>query len=80
MTHATYNACCHDVCDQTEADTMGVVLKKRLFALLDWVKQAFSVSRQRRELVRMSDQQLHDIGVTRDDAEREANRPFWDLP
>jgi len=34
--------------------------------------------RQRRDLRELSDDQLRDIGVTRQDARREAARPFWD--
>jgi len=36
--------------------------------------------RQRRHLAQLSDDQLNDIGVTRDAAETEANRPIWDAP
>ena len=41
---------------------------------------AFCVSRwrQRRALANLPDHLLHDIGVTRDQAAREASRPFWD--
>jgi uncharacterized protein YjiS (DUF1127 family) len=35
-------------------------------------------SRQRRVLGELSDQLLKDIGLSRVDSEREANRPFWD--
>jgi uncharacterized protein YjiS (DUF1127 family) len=28
----------------------------------------------------MSDAMLHDIGISRADAEGEAMRPFWDVP
>jgi len=37
-----------------------------------------SVSRQRRELRRISDHLLKDVGLSRVDADREAARPFWD--
>jgi uncharacterized protein YjiS (DUF1127 family) len=33
--------------------------------------------RQRRMLIEMSDDQLSDIAVRRDDALREASKPFW---
>ncbi|MCB1388746.1 MAG: DUF1127 domain-containing protein [Rhodobacteraceae bacterium] len=36
--------------------------------------------RQRRHLARLDDQRLHDIGLSRDAALREAARPFWDAP
>jgi uncharacterized protein YjiS (DUF1127 family) len=34
-------------------------------------------ARQRRALAALSDELLRDIGVTRFDAEHEANKPFW---
>ena len=34
-------------------------------------------ARQRRALVELDDRLLRDIGVSRADAEREANKPFW---
>ncbi len=36
------------------------------------------VSRERRELRRLSEYIAKDIGISRADAEREADRPFWD--
>ena len=44
------------------------------------VLRAADVNRQRRQLAGLSDRQLADIGVTRNGAEAEAARPFWDLP
>lgn len=34
--------------------------------------------RQRRDLLELTDEQLRDIGVTAEEARREAARPFWD--
>lgn len=31
----------------------------------------------RRELARMDEQALHDMGITRSDAQRETKKPFW---
>lgn len=39
-----------------------------------------SVARQRRQLATLDDHQLRDIGITRQQAQTEARRPFWDLP
>lgn len=36
------------------------------------------VARQRHALARLDDRQLADIGITRDAADAEAARPFWD--
>jgi uncharacterized protein YjiS (DUF1127 family) len=43
-------------------------------ALLRWQELA----RQRRALLHMDDHMLKDIGLSRADAVREAERPFWD--
>jgi uncharacterized protein YjiS (DUF1127 family) len=32
----------------------------------------------RRELMTLTDRDLHDIGVTRSEAEAEASKPFWE--
>jgi uncharacterized protein YjiS (DUF1127 family) len=34
-------------------------------------------ARERRQLLEMSELQRHDIGITRVDVWREANKPFW---
>ncbi|MBA6118398.1 DUF1127 domain-containing protein [Pseudomonas putida] len=36
--------------------------------------------RQRRELARLSDATLHDLGLSRADIQQEAERHFWDDP
>ncbi|MDT8856675.1 DUF1127 domain-containing protein [Paracoccaceae bacterium Fryx2] len=36
--------------------------------------------RQRDALARLDDHALEDIGLTRDEAFAEANRPLWDVP
>ncbi len=41
-------------------------------------KFILEIQRQRRELLRLDDRMLKDIGISRIDAEREAKRPFWD--
>ena len=42
--------------------------------------QALMVARTRRALKHLDDHRLSDIGLSRDDAEAEARRPFWDAP
>ncbi|MEM9060724.1 MAG: DUF1127 domain-containing protein [Pseudomonadota bacterium] len=42
--------------------------------------KAIMVARERRALREMPESVLKDIGLTRAEAEREAARPFWDLP
>lgn len=51
------------------------LLKDRIWAK---VKLWKDISRQRRELGMLSDHTIKDLGISRVDAEREANRPFWD--
>ncbi|MCB1870079.1 MAG: DUF1127 domain-containing protein [Gammaproteobacteria bacterium] len=48
--------------------------------LLSRIRRWSELSRQRRELARLSDEMLKDIGISRIDALREARRPFWDDP
>ena len=40
---------------------------------------ALALYRQRRALARLDDHALDDIGVTREEADAEARRPFWDI-
>ena len=47
---------------------------------LSLVRQVLSVLRQRRQLATLSNKQLADIGITREQALTEAARPFWELP
>ena len=50
---------------------------------LRWISvagQVLGVIRQRRQLATLSNSQLADIGITREQAQTEAARPFWDLP
>lgn len=49
-------------------------------SLLDRVKRAGATYRQRQALRRLDDNALADIGLSRSDAQREANRPLWDAP
>ena len=41
--------------------------------LFEWQERA----RQRETLGKLSDYMLHDIGISRADAEREVDKPFW---
>ena len=41
---------------------------------------AFRVMRERARLASMDDRELADIGLTREQATREAARPIWDAP
>ena len=48
--------------------------ERAVTVLLRW----HELARQRRALLRLDDSMLKDIGLTRADALREAERPFWD--
>lgn len=49
-------------------------------SLLGRLRAAMSLARQRRDLARLSDHQLRDIGLSAQDAAAEAARPVWDAP
>ncbi|SDO14162.1 protein of unknown function [Lutimaribacter pacificus] len=44
------------------------------------LSELFALGRQRHALSRLDDAALDDIGISRDEAETEAARPFWDAP
>lgn len=48
-------------------------LRRVIDRLLEWNERA----RQRRQLARLDDYLLRDIGLSRVDAEQEARKPFW---
>ncbi|WP_228461180.1 DUF1127 domain-containing protein [Paracoccus liaowanqingii] len=48
-----------------------------------WIERIltmFDLRRTRLDLDRLTDDQLRDIGLTREDVEAEMNRPLWDVP
>ena len=51
-----------------------------LARLLARILAAEALARSRRRLGRLDDHILRDIGLTRDQAESEAQRPIWDAP
>lgn len=64
-----------------ELDTCGAEVEKRV----GWVRGGWmrlqrwqQLRHERRQLWRLSDAMLKDIGLSRADVEREASRPFWD--
>jgi uncharacterized protein YjiS (DUF1127 family) len=46
--------------------------------MLERLNQWFTLARERRALARLDERALHDIGLSRADAEEEARRPFWE--
>jgi uncharacterized protein YjiS (DUF1127 family) len=51
---------------------------RRLVYLIGWIGLCIERRRERLRLRELSDAQLRDLGLTRDDAEREALRWPWD--
>lgn len=52
----------------------------RFLQILRRLPHALAVSRERRALMSLSDHSLKDLGLSRADAYREANRPWWEFP
>jgi uncharacterized protein YjiS (DUF1127 family) len=61
-----------------EVPETNISLRSLLIVLADRLDRWRMLSRQRYQLMGMSDHILKDIGISRADAEREAIRPFWD--
>lgn len=49
-------------------------------SIFGWLMAAHDVWRSRRQLASLDHDRLEDIGLTRRSAEKEANRPIWDVP
>jgi uncharacterized protein YjiS (DUF1127 family) len=48
--------------------------------VLAWIIRALAVRRERRALAELPPEILRDIGISRNEALREAERPIWDVP
>ncbi len=48
--------------------------------LLTRVRLAIALKTQRKTLSGLSDSRLHDLGITRDQVEREVAKSSWDVP
>jgi uncharacterized protein YjiS (DUF1127 family) len=46
--------------------------------MLEQFRRWFILARERRALAQLDDRALHDIGISRAEADEEARRPFWD--
>jgi uncharacterized protein YjiS (DUF1127 family) len=65
-------------CSGEEVAEKNFSLRSLLILLANRLDRWRILSRQRYQLMSMSDYMLKDIGISRADAEREAIRPFWD--
>jgi uncharacterized protein YjiS (DUF1127 family) len=54
---------------------VGAAIDDAAAMLFAWHERA----RQRRELLSLSDRELHDIGLSRADAMGEGDKPFWSV-
>ncbi|WP_265500235.1 DUF1127 domain-containing protein [Paracoccus beibuensis] len=67
----------------TKTALLRVVTGHGILPRPNWVERLmtmFDVRRTRIDLSRLSDAQLRDIGLTRDEVEAEIARPIWDVP
>ncbi len=60
-----------------KTDVISPSVLGRLRALLKRLNEYREVSRQRRQLAKLPDYLLKDIGINRADALKEADKPFW---
>jgi uncharacterized protein YjiS (DUF1127 family) len=58
-----------------------VGIRSAVWRRLIWIAEAFLAwhdrARERRALMQLSDEMLHDIGISRAEAHGEAAKPFW---
>ena len=66
--------------NSTRCDCAKGSRRCRKTPLIRLISLAFSVRRSRRALGRLDEAALRDTGLTRHEAESEANRPIWDVP
>lgn len=62
---------------RAEADTVARAVGRGIFAAIEVAGIWLERYRQRRALQALPDHLLHDIGVSRLDADREGDKPFW---
>ena len=60
--------------------TLGMRLRERLLAAWRQLRRWQQLAEQRRQLAQLDERALQDIGLSRADALRECDRPFWDDP
>lgn len=64
---------------------MGTIARSRMghrcsHSLISVIAETISLRRQRRALAALDSRALEDIGVTKDMAQKEASKWFWDAP
>jgi uncharacterized protein YjiS (DUF1127 family) len=63
-----------------ETRTLSAARGHRPSGLLAWLRLALAARRQRHDLSRLPPEVLRDIGITAEEARREAGKPVWDVP
>ncbi|MCX7643713.1 MAG: DUF1127 domain-containing protein [Rhodobacteraceae bacterium] len=64
----------------TRAGTIARRLARRPLPVLSFLSRALAVRRERQALRDLPPEMLRDIGLSREAALREAERPIWDVP
>ena len=72
----------HTSCTAMTAPALGRAARHsaRRLGLFARLLEALALHRQRQHLAQLDDAMLDDIGLTREAAQREAQRPIWDAP
>lgn len=68
---------------QKSAAMLRVVTGHGIVPRPGWIERILTildVRKSRIDLARLSDEQLRDVGLTRNDVEQELARPSWDVP
>lgn len=55
-------------------------LTARIGKMMKIAQQAYEISLERRQLMKMTDSQLADVGLTRYEVAKESKRSFFDIP
>ena len=64
----------------TRTSSLATAPSLRISGLIGRVFTMLAFHRERQSLARLDDAMLRDIGVSREEAQREAARPIWDAP
>jgi len=76
LTRDNLPASFESICSES-IDSGAHWIRARSGQLFSLMQQYYAVSKQRRDLSQLTDDQLKDIGISRVDAMREASKPFW---
>jgi len=62
---------------ETASSRAAVALARAFGAFFSWCARCYERAEQRRALAELEDRMLRDVGISRSDALREAEKPFW---